>query len=49
MNRSEDNIKMDLQEVGMESIGWVYLGQSTGKLWAVVNTVMNLRAAKKLM
>ena len=41
--RWEDNIKMDLEEVGRVCGDWMELAQN-GKRWqALVNTVMNLR------
>ena len=39
--RWEDNIKMDLQEVG-GSGDWMELAQDGDRWWALVNTVMNL-------
>ena len=39
--RWEDNIKMDLQEVGGGD--WMELAQDRDRLRALVNTVMNLR------
>jgi len=41
--RWEDNIKMDLQEVGCVCMGWIELGQDKDRWQAVVNVVMNLR------
>ena len=41
--RWEDNIKMDLQEVGCGDMDWVELAQDTNRWWALVNAVMNLR------
>ena len=38
-HRWEDNIKMDLREVG--SGGWMELAQDRDRLRALVNTVMN--------
>jgi len=40
--RWEDNIKMDLQEVGCGGMDWIELAQLGGSWWALVNVVMNL-------
>ena len=41
--RWEDNIKMDLEEVGRDSGDWVELAQDRDRWQALVNTVMNFR------
>ena len=41
--RWEDNIKMDLQEVGRGCGDWMGLAQDTGSWRALVSTVMNFR------
>jgi hypothetical protein len=39
----EDNIKMDLREIGWDGVGWIHLAQDMDQWRADVNTVMNLR------
>jgi len=41
--RWEDNIKMDLQEVGYGGMDWIDLAQDRDRWRALVNAVMNLR------
>ena len=41
--RWEDNIKMDIQEVGCGSMDWIELAQDRERWRALVNSVMNLR------
>jgi len=41
--RWEDNIKMDLQEVGCGGMAWIDLAQNRDRWRALVNAVMNLR------
>jgi hypothetical protein len=43
--RWEDNIKMDLQEVGCGSMDWIDLAQDRDMWKVLVNVVMNLRVA----
>ena len=42
-HRWEDNIKMDLQEVGCGGMDCIELAQGKDRWRALVNTVMNLR------
>jgi hypothetical protein len=42
-HRREDNIKMDLREIGIDGANWIQLVQDRVQWWAFVNTVMNLR------
>ena len=39
----EDNIKMDLEEVGSGYGDWTELAQYRESWWALVSTVMNFR------
>jgi len=40
--RWEDNIKIDLQEVGCGGMDWIELAQDSDRRRALVNVVMNL-------
>jgi hypothetical protein len=41
--RWEDNIKMDLREVGIDGANWIRLARDRVQWRTLVNTVMNLR------
>jgi hypothetical protein len=41
--RWEDNIKMDLREIGIDGANWIQLAQGRVQWRAFVNTEMNLR------
>jgi hypothetical protein len=41
--RWEDNINMDLREIGIDGANWILLAQDRVQWRAFVNTVMNLR------
>ena len=41
-HRWEDNIKLELQEVGCGGMDWIHLAQDRDRWWALVNVVMNL-------
>jgi len=41
-HRWEDNIKMDLEEVGFGGMDWMDQAQDRDRLWALVNAVMIL-------
>jgi hypothetical protein len=44
-HRWEDNIKMDLGEVGWEGTDWIDLAEDKDRWRALVYTVMNLRVS----
>jgi hypothetical protein len=39
----EDNIKLDLMEIGIDGTNWIQLAQDRVQWRAFVNTLMNLR------
>ena len=43
--RWEDNIKMDLQEVGCVGMDWIKLAEVRDRWRTLVNAVMSLRAS----
>jgi hypothetical protein len=43
----EDNIKMDLREIGWDGMDWIEVAQDRDQWRALVNTVMNLRGSIK--
>jgi len=47
-HRWENNIKMDLQELGCGGIDWTDLAQDSGRMRAVVNAVMNLQVPENV-
>jgi hypothetical protein len=38
----EDNIKMDLREIGVDGMKWIWMGWDRVQWWDFVNMVMNL-------
>jgi len=48
VSRWEDNSKLDLKDVGWESIGWIDLAQDRDRWRTLVNAVMNLRVPQKV-
>jgi len=43
----EDNIRMDLGDIGWEGVDWIHLAQDIEQWRSVVNTVMELRVPQK--
>jgi hypothetical protein len=42
-HRWEDNIEMDLREIGFGDVDWIHLAQDRDRWQVLVNTVVNLR------
>jgi len=38
----EDNVKLDLREIGINGVNWIWLAQDRVQWWAFVTMVMNL-------
>jgi hypothetical protein len=45
--RWEDNIKMDLPEIGIDAVNWIQLAKDKVQWRACMNTVMNLRVPRR--
>jgi hypothetical protein len=43
LGRWEDNIKMDLREIGFGDVDWIHLAQDRDRWRDIVNMVMNLQ------
>jgi hypothetical protein len=43
MRRWEDNIKIDLREIGFGDVDWIQWAHDRDRWWVPVNTVINLR------
>jgi hypothetical protein len=46
-HRWEDNIRMDLRELGWHSVEWMHLAQDRDQLRSFVDAVMNVHVAYK--
>ena len=44
-HRWEDNIKMDLQEVGWGDTDWIALAEDRESCWVLMNSVINLKVS----
>jgi hypothetical protein len=45
-HRREDNMKMDLQDVGCGVMVWIYLAQDRDRWWVLVKAVLNSRVSQ---
>jgi hypothetical protein len=43
----EDNIKLDIREIGIDEANWIQLAQDRAQWRVFVNTVMNLRVPNR--
>jgi hypothetical protein len=43
--RWDDNIKMDLREIGWGGMDWIDMAQDSDQWMALMNTAMNLRVS----
>ena len=41
LSGQEDNIKIDLNDIGWEGMNWIHLAQDRDKWWAVMYVIMN--------
>jgi hypothetical protein len=46
-SRWEDNIKMDVREIGIDGKNWIWLAEKRVPWRAFVNTVMNFRSPSR--
>jgi hypothetical protein len=46
--RLEDNIRMDIREIGWRGMDWINLSQDRNRWRDLVNTVMNLRVPENV-
>jgi hypothetical protein len=42
-HRQEDSNRMDLREIGINRVNWIWLDQDRVQWWAFVSMVMNLQ------
>jgi hypothetical protein len=42
MDKWEDNIRMDLREIGWEGVDWMHLAEDKDQWWALVNMILSL-------
>jgi hypothetical protein len=42
-HRWENNIRMNLKEIGWEIVDWMHLSQDRDQWWILVNAVINIR------
>jgi hypothetical protein len=47
-HRWEDNIKMDLREIGWDGVDWIDLAEDRDQWRALMNMVMNLRVPQNV-
>jgi len=44
-HRCEDEIRMDLRQIGWEDMNWIHLAEDRDQWWALRNMIMNLQVS----
>lgn len=47
--RWQDNINIDLKDVGVQGVDWIHVAQNSDQLWLVMSMVMNFMFSETYM